>query len=140
MKIRTTTAIFNYSITITATVLDTPDGYEVDDIEAVDSRGIALDDEEIAAHRAALEDAVCAAVLGRDRDFDDTPMRFDDDDSDDFADPGGPSALRSAGFKNPRNLPCPSCGEPDRLTPADRTRGYQCDGCADAAERGIDRC
>ena len=111
MKIRTTTAIFNYSITITATVIDTPDGYEVDDIEAVDSRGIVLDYDEIAAH-----------------------------DSDDFADPGGPSALRSAGFKNPRNLPCPSCGEPDRLTPADRTRGYQCDGCADAAERGIDRC
>jgi hypothetical protein len=82
---------------------------------------------------------VCAAVLGRDRDFDDTPMRFDDDDSDDFADPDGPSALRSASFKNPRNLPCPSCGEPDRLTPTDRERGYQCDGCADAAERGIDR-
>ena len=139
MKIRTTTTIRDYTITITATVFDTPDGYEVDDIEAVDSRGIVLDYDEIAAHRAALEDAVCAAAIASgSQDFDDTPMRFDDDD--DFADPGGPSALRSASFKNPRNLPCPSCGEPDRLTPADRARGYQCDGCANAAERGIDRC
>ena len=56
----------------------------------------------------------------------------------DFADPGGVSALRAASPSNPRNLPCPNCGEPDRLTPADRARGYQCDACADRAERGID--
>ena len=55
---------------------------------------------------------------------------------DDFADPGGRSALRAASESNPRNLPCPTCGEPDRLTPADRARGYQCDSCADLAERG----
>ena len=51
-----------------------------------------------------------------------------------FADPGGNSALRAASPSNPRNLPCPNCGEPNRLTPADRERGYQCDACADAAE------
>jgi hypothetical protein len=51
-----------------------------------------------------------------------------------FADPGGNSALRAATPSNPRNLPCPSCGEPDRLTPADRALGYQCDECANAAE------
>jgi hypothetical protein len=51
-----------------------------------------------------------------------------------FADPGGQSALRAATPENPRNLPCPNCGEPDRLTPADRARGYQCDSCARAAE------
>jgi hypothetical protein len=51
-----------------------------------------------------------------------------------FADPGGKSALRAASPANPRNLPCPTCGEPDRLTPADRSRGYQCDRCADLAE------
>jgi hypothetical protein len=51
-----------------------------------------------------------------------------------FADPGGNSALRRATRRNPRNLPCPTCGEPNRLTPADRARGYQCDTCADAAE------
>ncbi len=53
-----------------------------------------------------------------------------------FADPGGNSALRAATEDNPRNLPCPSCGAPDRLTPADQARGYQCDSCAETAERG----
>ena len=75
------------------------------------------------------------------------PDEYDDfepqDDEDDeavmrriFAHPGGNSALRAAGPRNPRNLPCPTCGEPDRLTPADRARGYQCDACADSDEGG----
>jgi hypothetical protein len=51
-----------------------------------------------------------------------------------FADPGGRSALRRASRSNPRNLPCPTCGEPNRLTPADRAKGYQCDACADRDE------
>lgn len=62
---------------------------------------------------------------------------FDEDFEDDrliFADPGGRSALRAASEDNPRNLPCPNCGEPDRLTPADVALGYQCDTCADVAE------
>jgi hypothetical protein len=66
--------------------------------------------------------------------YDDYDDFMDDDDRSMFADPGGNSALRAAGPGNPRNLPCPNCGEPDRLTPADRQRGYQCDQCADAAE------
>jgi hypothetical protein len=53
-----------------------------------------------------------------------------------FADPGGRSALRTAGPGNPRNLPCPTCGEPNRLTPRDRELGYQCDACADRDEYG----
>ena len=53
-----------------------------------------------------------------------------------FADPGGVSALRASSATNPRNLPCPNCGVANRLTPADRARGYQCDACADRAERG----
>lgn len=53
-----------------------------------------------------------------------------------FADPGGRSALRAATRRNPRSLPCPTCGEPNRLTPKDRARGYQCDACADRAEGG----
>jgi hypothetical protein len=64
---------------------------------------------------------------------------YDEDWGDDrsmFADPGGNSALRAASESNPRNLPCPTCGEPNRLTPADKARGYQCDPCADRAERG----
>ena len=52
----------------------------------------------------------------------------------DFEDPGGRSALRRATRNNPRNLPCPTCGEPDQLTPADQAAGYQCDDCADFAE------
>jgi len=53
-----------------------------------------------------------------------------------FADPGGRSALRAASRRNPRNLPCPTCKAKNRLTPADRARGYQCDACADREERG----
>lgn len=55
-----------------------------------------------------------------------------------FADPGGESALRAATKDNPRNLPCPTCGFPNRLTPIDKARGYQCDSCATAQERGLD--
>ena len=46
------------------------------------------------------------------------------------------SALRAASCRNPRNLPCPTCKEPNRLTPADVSRGYQCDACADREEGG----
>tara|TARA_Y100000310_G_scaffold306599_1_gene347889 strand:+ start:996 stop:1265 length:270 start_codon:yes stop_codon:yes gene_type:complete len=53
-----------------------------------------------------------------------------------FADPGGNSALRRASKRNPRNLPCPTCKRPNRLTPADRAQGYQCDACADRDEMG----
>jgi predicted RNA-binding Zn-ribbon protein involved in translation (DUF1610 family) len=66
---------------------------------------------------------------------------YDRDDYEDrihFADPGGNSALRAASKTNPRNLPCPNCGVKNRLTPADRALGYQCDSCADKAERGWD--
>jgi len=75
---------------------------------------------------------------------DDDLAEFDGYDDDEmstrammFADPGGRSALRAASHRNPRNLPCPTCGEPNRLTPADQARSYQCDACADAAERGF---
>lgn len=71
-------------------------------------------------------------------------QRYDDDDLDhfecdgeddlQFADPGGSSALR-AGV---RDQPCPTCGQPYRLTVADVRLGYQCDQCADAMERGAD--
>ena len=55
-----------------------------------------------------------------------------------FADPGGDSALRAATENNPRNLPCPTCGFPNRLTPIDAQHHYQCDSCANATERGYD--
>jgi len=60
---------------------------------------------------------------------------YDRDEFDcDFADPGGRSALRAERKGNRRTLPCPNCGAKNRLTPADRARGYQCDRCADALE------
>ncbi len=61
-----------------------------------------------------------------------------DELADEFADPGGRSALRRATADNPRNLPCPRCDTPNVLTPADRARHYVCDACADRAERGMD--
>lgn len=51
-----------------------------------------------------------------------------------FAGPGGSSALRRASRRNPRTLPCPTCKGENLLTPADRRRGYQCDMCADRDE------
>jgi hypothetical protein len=60
---------------------------------------------------------------------------FDDmEDREIFADQGGRSALRAASKTNPRNLPCPTCGAKNRLTPADRAKNYQCDRCADRDE------
>lgn len=75
-------------------------------------------------------------------DFDEDEY-FDEDLDDErqarvmFADPGGKSALRAETPSNPRNLPCPTCHAPDRLTPADVAQGYQCDRCADAVEGGF---
>ena len=51
-----------------------------------------------------------------------------------FQDPGGNSALRRATESNPRNLPCPTCGRPNMLTPKDVALHYQCDRCADLDE------
>ena len=69
-------------------------------------------------------------------------MQYDHDDYDDddyaymegecYAQQG--SALRCASASNPRNMPCPTCGAADVLTPADVRLGYQCDECANRAE------
>jgi len=59
-----------------------------------------------------------------------------EDMCEEFQDPGGRSALRRATKSNPRNLPCPTCGRKNMLTPRDRSLGYQCDRCADQQERG----
>lgn len=61
---------------------------------------------------------------------------YEDDDYSEFADPGGRSALRASSRSNPRDLPCPTCKEPNRLTPKDKALGYQCDACADRDEGG----
>jgi hypothetical protein len=68
--------------------------------------------------------------------YDEYDYEYDDEPIDGvgFASPG--SALRAETDDNPRNLPCPNCGAENVLTPLDRARGYQCDACADQAERG----
>jgi hypothetical protein len=53
-----------------------------------------------------------------------------------FADPGSDSALRAATPDNPRDQPCPNCEAENVLTRIDVIRGYQCDACANALERG----
>lgn len=68
--------------------------------------------------------------------YDDYSGDFDDESEIDFADPGGNSALRASSPDNPRNRPCPTCGEKNKLTAKDVHLGYQCDNCADTAERG----
>ena len=61
---------------------------------------------------------------------------YDDEDRLQFETPYSNSALRASSKRNPRNLPCPTCGEPNRLTPEDEALHYQCDECADMAEGG----
>lgn len=74
--------------------------------------------------------------------YDDWDHEYDDEEWEDrverFADPGGDSALYAAGQENPRDLPCPTCHWPNRLTRLDVAAGYQCDACANAMERGYD--
>ena len=74
-----------------------------------------------------------------DRDY---PEEYWDDEEDlidgvGFQDPGGRSALRAATPDNPRVHPCPTCGEPNRLTNFDVRRGYQCDACKRPGRRRL---
>ena len=59
---------------------------------------------------------------------------YDYNERSEFADPGGRSALRAG----KRCHPCPTCKRENQLTAADVKRGYQCDHCADALERGCE--
>lgn len=79
-------------------------------------------------------------------DYEEDELDYEEDEFDEdeelidgvgFANPGGRSALRAATSDNPRDRPCPTCGAENRLTRIDETNGYQCDMCADQAERGF---
>ena len=63
-------------------------------------------------------------------------MYDEDDDFSEFESPYGNSSLRKATKSNPRNQPCPTCKQPDRLTAKDVRLHYQCNACADRCERG----
>lgn len=73
---------------------------------------------------------------GGSQDYDEPGDDYDQDPDYDpeFADPGGRSALRAG----KRDRPCPTCRQPNRLTAKDVALHYQCDTCADKAERGVD--
>lgn len=115
------------------------DQYTDNLIAALRSRGVEIPDELLQAASTEASDNTDEVENDDESDYLD-PEWGDDDpagplaDGTFFADPGGTSALRAATRGNPRNLPCPTCGEPDRLTPADKARGYQCDTCAERAE------
>lgn len=101
----------------------------------------AYDAAEHSACQAEDEDGPCEGCFEDcdgcehdDDNYDDTP--YWEREESEFADPGGNSALRASSRSNPRNLPCPTCGTPNVLTPADKARHYQCDACADRAESG----
>lgn len=44
------------------------------------------------------------------------------------------SGLSAASKHNPRNLPCKTCKQPNKLTPSDVRNHLQCDDCADREE------
>lgn len=77
----------------------------------------------------------------REEDMMDDESSYDDDDylidGVGFEEPsqyGGRSSLRAETEDNPRNLPCPTCGAENALTPLDRANSYQCNRCADRDE------
>lgn len=39
--------------------------------------------------------------------------------------------------KGPRDKPCPTCGEPNRMTQGQLDKGYHCDECTRIAEQGF---
>jgi hypothetical protein len=60
-------------------------------------------------------------------------------DSAEYGDDHDPTMFANSGSAlsvGDRTKPCPTCGEPDKLTIKDARMGYQCDDCADTAERG----
>jgi hypothetical protein len=59
---------------------------------------------------------------------------FRDEEGYGFQDPGGNSALRRSSRRNPRNIPCPTCGRKNMLTPRDKRLQYQCDICSNGEE------
>lgn len=77
--------------------------------------------------------ALNGGIMPRDFDGNGEFGEYDEDsDRSEFMDPGGMSALRAG----KRNLPCPTCKQPNKLTAKDRQLGYQCDACADRDEGG----
>ncbi len=108
--------------------------------DALAAHGVALDELQWSELVSEIIDEMEPYVFGPDlpEHYPDDDPRAPLDDGTSFADPGGQSALRAATRDNPRNLPCPTCRAPNRLTPADKARGYQCNHCADRAESGFD--
>ena len=111
----------------------------------------ALPDKDLCSACENKEQKLCASCeteIFSDSDFckacedqefiDEQDYDFDEEEyfRNEFQDPGGNSALRRATPDNPRNQPCPTCKQPNRLTPKDVALRYQCNQCADRDERG----
>lgn len=80
-----------------------------------------------------VEDCECDVDYGDPHDdYNDYEDSFDHNR---FASKG--SALYAADDNNPREFPCPTCERENALTLRDVQAGYQCDRCADRAERGF---
>lgn len=60
---------------------------------------------------------------------------FDDHNGFEFTIPCCDSNIRDATPDRPRNLPCPTCCKPERLSAAEIVAGYECDECAHRVER-----
>ena len=110
------------------------DDFEYDDFEQSMAPEAEYECEECGA--AIFSEGLCKSCEDEDpcEDYDESELY--NGGNVEFADFSGTSALRAASSSNPRNLPCPSCGRENMLTPADKSRGYQCDYCADELERG----
>lgn len=114
-------------------------GPDLDDAADTCPHGaVIFGDGDCAICDATLEEEEDRAFTEADREEEEDCEQFTRDhfDPDQFETPGGPSALRRATADNPRNLPCPTCGRANRLTPADVALHYQCDECAEKIETG----
>jgi len=111
--------------------VDAPGGQEEGTIVEVDFDDDAMpsgaNHYEVAFADGSQENLYESDIISKVADWDEEDW---DADRSEFADPGGESALRAESPSNPRNLPCPTCGEPNKLTPKDVAKGYQCDDCA----------
>lgn len=113
--------------------------YEIEFEFEFKGQGSDGDTEDYGGDESDFEGVEFDERTGKPVEFDDDGERIEPDEDDDgieFADPGGNSALRAASKHNPRDLPCPTCERPNRRWRGAARRGYQCDRCADIAERG----
>jgi Zn finger protein HypA/HybF involved in hydrogenase expression len=111
--------------------------YKADGDEECADCGETLEKDEDVFYSSRNERVYCEGCQSEMEDYEAGSWEDDDEyliDGVGFQEPGGRSSLRAETEDNPRNLPCPQCGQEDTLTPLDRANGYVCNRCADRAE------